>query len=411
MWAIAEVCLNDQTGEGRKIPAIIEDISPSGSCVRIRVPLAVGSKLTIKWQRDQFPGIVRNCRGDRADFLLGIQRDKAPRQGQLAAATAPAQAAPQSASTGSHAKEKTNSAVTEAQATTGGSGATPRAPVFRIGVASAAVPSAPAAKLADFAKPADKPNNANEPASRSGAVAKAQFSMEESEIRVERKAMPSKRLLPKFWRHAQDLGDTLHNANSPEDPVNKPDINPAARPQPQTELLSCEDLYLASGILGGRTKYDIIKIVEMLNSKHIRDLAQEVKRASVLMALDAAGTTADEVLQDAARRQHALNTYESGLQKQFEEFEAAKTRENAGIKSEIERITAHYTERIQHNLDQVAHEEKSLHDWQKKKEEECQRISEAVTLCGKPPLAEASSSSREPAPALPAAQAAVAGKV
>jgi hypothetical protein len=410
MWAIAEVSLNDQAGTGSKTSATIEDISPSGLCVRIRVPLAVGSSLTVKWHRDQFPGIVRNCRSDGAGFLLGIQRDKSPRQSQLAPATATAQSTPQSAPAESYAEEKTNSHVMEAKATTQASAAAPSAPVFEIGAASADVPSVAPAKLADSAR-VDKPSNVYEPNLRSGAVAKAQSPMEEPLFRLERKAMQSKRFLPKFWRHAQDLGDAPHNANSTEDPVNKPDINPAARTQPQAELLSCEDVYLASGILGGRTKYDIIKIVEMLNSKHIRDLAQEVKRASVLMALEAAGTTADEVLQDAAKRQHALNSYESGLQKQFEEFEAAKTRENAGIKAEIERITAHYAERVQHNLDQVAHEEKTLRDWQKKKEEECQRISEAVTLCGKQPLAEASSPLREPAHTLPAAQAAVAGKL
>jgi hypothetical protein len=69
----------------------------------------------------------------------------------------------------------------------------------------------------------------------------------------------------------------------------------------------------------------------MLNSDRIRSLSPDIKRASVLMALDAAGTSADDLLQDATRRQQALSSYEAGQQKQLEEFEARKAQENAQI--------------------------------------------------------------------------------
>jgi hypothetical protein len=179
--------------------------------------------------------------------------------------------------------------------------------------------------------------------------------------------------------------------------VNKSEVTAAeAIAGPQSELLCCEDIYRASGILGVSSKYDIAKIVEMLNSKHIRELPKEFKRASVLMALDAAGITVDEVLNDAARRQHALNSYETGQQKQFEQFEAAKVRENAQINVEIERVTARYNERIQQNLDQVGRVKEAFRTWQEAKEQENQRITEAVTLCGKQPATETSAESTTP---------------
>ncbi|MGB6675968.1 MAG: hypothetical protein WBE44_04715 [Terriglobales bacterium] len=100
--------------------------------------------------------------------------------------------------------------------------------------------------------------------------------------------------------------------------MNKSSANAAeGSSDPKSDLLSCDDIYHASGILGARSRYGINKIIEMLASKHIRDLSKDVKRASVLMALDAADSTVDEVLQDAARRQHALGAYEAGQQKQF----------------------------------------------------------------------------------------------
>jgi hypothetical protein len=59
------------------------------------------------------------------------------------------------------------------------------------------------------------------------------------------------------------------------------------------ELLSMEDIYRAAGIVGPRSGYSINKVVQMLHSEHIRGLSKEMKRASVLMTLDAAGVSRD----------------------------------------------------------------------------------------------------------------------
>ena len=181
--------------------------------------------------------------------------------------------------------------------------------------------------------------------------------------------------------------------------MNSLDINPTAPAAPHVELLSCQDIYHASGILSPHSKYGVNKIVEMLKSKHIRELSRELKRASILMALDAAETPVDDVLQDAARRLHSLNAYETAQQKQCEEFEAQKIRENAQIQAELDRLTAHYAARIKHNLDQVEREKEALRNWRTSKEEESQRISEAVALCGKQPPAEVAHDQAAPKPA------------
>ena len=77
MMAVAEVCWEDQAGASHLAPARIEDTSPSGVCIRINTPIAVGAKLTIRWQREIFSGVARNCRSDGVAFLMGIQRDAA----------------------------------------------------------------------------------------------------------------------------------------------------------------------------------------------------------------------------------------------------------------------------------------------------------------------------------------------
>jgi hypothetical protein len=218
--------------------------------------------------------------------------------------------------------------------------------------------------------------------------------------------MQPKGFFPNFWRKQEQPVAPKTVPPPTEAPMSQSPARPAeGLSSPQTNLLSYEDIYRAAGILSPRSGYGIHKVVDMLNSERIRSLAPDVKRASVLMALDAAGTSADDLLQDATRRQQALASYEAGQQKQLEEFEARKAAENAQVQAEMERIIAHYAERIQHNNDQVAQEKETLRNWQMQKQCENQRISEVIELCGKQPsaapLANAAAASPGSAPATP----------
>ena len=168
--------------------------------------------------------------------------------------------------------------------------------------------------------------------------------------------------------------------------MNKPTAQPAEAPSgSRGELLSYEDIYRAAGILSPGSGYGIHKVVDMMNSERIRDLSKDVKRASVLMALDAAGISADDLLTDATRRQNALNAYETAQKKQLEDFEARKAQENARIEEEMETIRMHYAQRIQKNLDQVTKEKDALRNWQMAMQHESQRISDVIELCAKQP--------------------------
>ncbi len=148
-----------------------------------------------------------------------------------------------------------------------------------------------------------------------------------------------------------------------------------------SELQAFEEIYRAAGIKGPRLGYSIGKVIEMLQNEHIRNLATETKRASLLMALDAAGVQVDEVLQDATLRQRAINSYEAIQRKHLEEYEARKAQENCAIQAEMERVSAEYAARISNNLEEVAREKDSFRKWVSKKQGEAQRISEAVALC------------------------------
>jgi hypothetical protein len=154
-----------------------------------------------------------------------------------------------------------------------------------------------------------------------------------------------------------------------------------------------EDIYRPAGIVQPRRGYSINKVVGILHSEHIRGLSKEMKRAPVLMALDVAGVSIDEVVRDANARQGAIDICQSEQRRLFEAQWARKAEENLQIQAELETVKARDMERVRRNLDGVAREEATFGNWLTMKQQEAQRMAEAVKLCAKAPGADASSGS------------------
>jgi len=142
---------------------------------------------------------------------------------------------------------------------------------------------------------------------------------------------------------------------------------------------SFEEIYRAAEIQAPGQEYTILKVADMLQSEHIRNMTPEVKRNSILVALDAAGVKVQEIIQDAVRRDRALDTYERVQQKALEQLEARKNKESAEIQAEIDRFVAQQRARIEANSDEVAREKERLYAWRLKKQQEEQRIADAVS--------------------------------
>ena len=360
IWAIAEVSWEDNDGV-YKVRGTLEDTSRSGACVRVKRPFTIGSRVTIKWQREQFSAITRNCRRDGYDFLLGVKRE--PPNQILSAHTRPQKPSEASATDPSLLPQTQSKPTLSLPATT----------VSR---------SANTAREKRQASTLPPPRRSG----RTGDYARSQLDSYHHHLsaRQERTDMQPKRLFPQFWRRQQG-GDVPEKPMPKEAPVNKATTTAEPARGPQSELLSYDDIYRAAGIMNSRSGYGIHKVVDMLNSDRIRDLPPDVKRASVLMALDAAGTSSADLLNDALRRQSALDSYEAAQRKQVEEFEASKNAENGRIEAELEKIRIHYAERMQANHDLVTREKESLRNWQMAMQHESQRIHEVIELCGERP--------------------------
>jgi hypothetical protein len=76
MMALVEVSWEDQFGTRHTSSAKLEDISVSGACLRVKVPVAIGSAMRVNSYRERFSGTARYCRTDRRDFVVGVQKDK-----------------------------------------------------------------------------------------------------------------------------------------------------------------------------------------------------------------------------------------------------------------------------------------------------------------------------------------------
>ncbi len=77
IMARAEALWVDSDGTPRVASGMLEETSPLGACLRLQEPIRVGSRVTVKWRREQFSGTVRHFKKAESDYILGIQRDTA----------------------------------------------------------------------------------------------------------------------------------------------------------------------------------------------------------------------------------------------------------------------------------------------------------------------------------------------
>src|SRR5579859_1396476 len=154
----------------------------------------------------------------------------------------------------------------------------------------------------------------------------------------------------------------------------------AAQPMIQTSSLS--EVYEQAGVNLPKHGFSILKIAEMLGSMHIRDLAPEAKRAAVMMALEANSVQLNDIIEDASKREHALNDYENRQQQAFQNYKAAKQQQNQESQAEIERLIEQLRLRIEANDKELSGEKVRLDEWRGKKREEERRIRNAVSHFG-----------------------------
>ena len=140
-------------------------------------------------------------------------------------------------------------------------------------------------------------------------------------------------------------------------------------------------IYRGATVRPPQLAFGILKVVGMINSGHLSSLTPDGRRAAVMMALEAMGAEAEDLLHDAVVRERALKEYEDKQLERLHGLEAEKLLENQRLQAELDGLTADYMARMQANLDHVAREQDELRSWQRKKSQQAQQIAEAAALC------------------------------
>jgi Asp-tRNA(Asn)/Glu-tRNA(Gln) amidotransferase A subunit family amidase len=141
---------------------------------------------------------------------------------------------------------------------------------------------------------------------------------------------------------------------------------------------SFDEIYNAAEIAPPAHGYTIEKVAAMLQSEHLRGLSAEVKRSSILVALEASGAKIEDVIQDAVRRDRALDGYERVLQKSLSDIQTRKTEENRQIEAEMNKMLGEYRARIQANNEAVSKETERFSAWRAHKQQEEKSIADTV---------------------------------
>jgi Asp-tRNA(Asn)/Glu-tRNA(Gln) amidotransferase A subunit family amidase len=141
---------------------------------------------------------------------------------------------------------------------------------------------------------------------------------------------------------------------------------------------SFDEIYKAAEIEPPGHGYTIEKVASMLQSEHLKGLSAEVKRSSILVALEASGARIEEVIQDAVRRDRALDGYERVLQKSLTDVQVKKTEENRQIEAEMNKMLGEYRARIQANNEAIARETERFSAWRAQKQVEEKNIADTV---------------------------------
>ena len=116
------------------------------------------------------------------------------------------------------------------------------------------------------------------------------------------------------------------------------------------------------------TKLDIVPMIA--SERAITDKLHQIESAKT--------GTMEDIIQDAVRRDRALDSFEQVVEKSRAAVEAAKIEENKKIEAEMSKMLAEYRERIHANNDAVAKENERFAKWQSQKQQEERTIADAV---------------------------------
>ena len=138
-------------------------------------------------------------------------------------------------------------------------------------------------------------------------------------------------------------------------------------------------VYDEAGVVTPAHGYGIDKVAEMLQGKRLASLARELKATAVLAALEAAGVAPREVIQDAVRRDQALDAFEAAKQRELQEQRASNEARIKSLEEEMHALVRKINVEIEKLRRQDAEAALAFEKLQEKKRREEQRLFDVVS--------------------------------
>ena len=148
--------------------------------------------------------------------------------------------------------------------------------------------------------------------------------------------------------------------------------------------MSPEEIFTQHGLGGPQDGFNVYKVQQLLKSQYLATANDEVKRASLLVAMEASGVTPGDVLGDARDRDHALDSYDSMLQSEIEELELQVQAENEEIQAEVNRLLEEMRQKVAANNERLAEGREAYQQWKLRKQEAEEELFRSISLLVEP---------------------------
>jgi hypothetical protein len=134
---------------------------------------------------------------------------------------------------------------------------------------------------------------------------------------------------PRATQRPRELPPELLDAEPPKS---------VERSQLAADVADFAPVYAEAGIELPLHGYGVDKVGEMLENKRLAAMAREVKASAVLAALEAAGVELKDVIQDAVRRDKALDAFLAAKTAEIEELRGRSESRVQAIREEIDAL-------------------------------------------------------------------------
>ncbi len=149
----------------------------------------------------------------------------------------------------------------------------------------------------------------------------------------------------------------------------------------ELDLPDFPSVYRAAGIGEPPHGFTAFKVLEMLQSPGLAELAPQAKAGALagFLKMNPGGPVAiGEIIQDAVRRDQALDRFEQFLQAKLAERQAAAERANAQLQAEIDTLTERHRATMAANERAVSELTARLSQWSAAKRVEERKLQSAV---------------------------------